>query len=212
MPKKHDINHRTKQERTNAKKCTRKKLKTGVILALLFVIGSLCACNQVKERIVVSYHQIDTIAAEKKPMWESCTVSVKNHLIGTEFYVLSSNGEYGIYETEAICSLSTFIHNKQIIQDLYEITSGSFSDEELTRLNQLIPQLKSNGAMLPIKPPDYNSMYRIESIEVSVSVDGLEEMNFLKNYDTWAGYPPKEYDELIQFIRNIYPNSAVLVR
>ncbi len=48
--------------------------------------------------------------------------------------------------------------------------------------------------------------------EVSVSADGLEEMSFLKNYDTWAGYPPKEYDELIRFIRNIYPNSAVLVR
>lgn len=193
--------------------CTEKwRMKIAIILLAFFLIGSLCACNQVNEPTSVSDHQIDTIIAEKEPMWESCTVSVINYLIGTEFYVLSSSGGYRIYGTKAICSLSTFIYNKQNIQDLYEITSGSFSDEELTRLNQLIPRLKNNGAMLPIMPPDDNSMYRIESIEVSVSADGLEEMSFLKNYDTWAGYPPKEYDELIRFIRNIYPNSAVLVR
>lgn len=190
-------------------------LKIGAMLSLLLLFGSFCACKTKNGDISpFSDSQAQNTSVNnviKDPMWGKCTVRVINYAIGTEFYVLSSNGKYSIYGTPAICSLFTF-NNKQDIHNITEIASGSISSNELLKLNKLIPLLKTNGVMLPIKAPENNSMYRIESIEVFVSVDDLEETHFFKNYDTWEGYPPKEYDELLTIVSNLYPNSSVLCR
>lgn len=195
------------------KDCTKKeRLKIGVILALFSLSCCLYACSlgNAGDSLFSDYQPVNTIV-EKEPMWERCTVRVINYAIGTELYVLCSNGEYSIYGTPAICSLSAFLHN-QGNQSITVIETGTLSTEALSELNTLVAPLISTGEMLPIKAPEGNSMYRIESIDVFVSVDDLAEAHFLKNYDTWEGYPPKEYDELLKYLANLYPNSSVLIR
>lgn len=182
-----------------------------IVVALLFLlfVGFLCACGSVDRKTQTSsMHQTDGICAENTD-WEKCTVRVVNYAIGTEFYVLRSNGEFGIYGTPAICSLDAFNQQKQ---DIKEILSGSLSKEKKEELNTIIAKLNYKGKMLSIPEADENAQYRIERIDVFVSVDDSEEAHFLKNYDSWEGYPQIEYDELIRFISGIFPSSAVLVR
>lgn len=183
--------------------------KRVIALSFILLVGSLCACGSVDQKTQTSFiHQTDGTSVENS-VWEKCTVRVVNYAIGTEFYVLHSNGEYVIYGTPAICSLDAFNQQKQ---DIKEILSGSLSKEKKEELNTIIAKLNYKGKMLPIPEPDENAQYRIERIDVFVSVDDSEEAHFLKNYITWDGYPQIEYDELIRFISGIYPSSAVLVR
>ena len=141
---------------------------------------------------------------DEKATWGKCTVRVINYLFGTEFYVLKSDGSYNIYRTPDICSLSAFNEGRCPVET---IMSSTLSDEELSKLKTILSTVYMEGRLLPIEEKEGG--YACEGIYFYISVDDSEEVSFVKDYFDWNDYPPKEYDELIQFAHSLSPQASV---
>ena len=197
-------------------KAFRKTVKGAACLVLLLlVLLILSACGHQPEDSAeltsAAAAQAETALSsaeapvDAEPSWEKCTVRVINYLFGTEFTVLHPDGSYGIYGTNAICSLSAF---NEGVCPVEEIRSGALSAEELEQLQTLLSSLYREGQMLPIE--ENWEAFEIEANYIYVSVDDSEEAFFLKGSIDWDGYPQKEYKELIRLVHSLYPESVVL--
>lgn len=166
----------------------------------------LNSCNtELEEHISAGKEPLPVEASSNvEPSWGKCTVRVINYLYGTEFYVLFSDGSYSISGTPAICSLEAF---NEAICPVKSIQKSTLSDEELEELKTILSSVYMEGYLLPIEE---SCDFAFEGSYVYVSVDDSEEVFFLKYYTEWDGYPIKEYDELIQLVHSLYPQSVIL--
>lgn len=187
-------------------------------LAGLLPFLALSSCNPELEKATslnspeASYNHIHTgkeplpmeVFSNVEPSWEKCTVRVVNYLFGTEFYVLFSDGSYSISGTPAICSLAAFNEARCPVES---IKTSTLSDEELEELQIILSSLYTKGHLVTVEE---RRDVVFEGSYVYVSVDDSEEVFFLKYYTEWDGYPIKEYDELIQLVHSLYPQSVIL--
>ena len=197
------------------------------LIILLFELFVLCSCSltigKTEELTNKELEAAETptnadpvlpISSEptntEQPAWRTCTVRVIYWLLGSEIYVLDADGTYSIYTTPEICdSLSSF-YDGSCPTELR--MSGVLSKSEYAELQTILPSIYTKGKMSPVGEP-YESMYAFDCrLDVYISVDNSEEAYVLKNYTNWEGYPQKEYDDLIEFLKSLDPDSIILNR
>ncbi len=196
---------------------------TVLILPLLNGCGSVVekpVSPVLTEQIATEPSNFETLASLSPPVetepivaeqtWKSCTIRVIYWLQGSEVYVFHCDGTYSMYITPNICdNLSSFTEGTLPFD---EWKSGSLSETEREELGAIVSSVYAGGEMLPVGEP-YESLYAIDCrLDVYFSVDGSEEAHILKNYTTWESYPRKEYDDLIEFLKRLDPESPILRR
>ena len=90
--------------------------------------------------------------------------------------------------------------------------SGVLSKTEFEKLQTILSSIYVDGQMLPVIEPNESVHAFWEPIDIYISVDNSEEAYIQKNYTAWDGYPQKEYDDLIEFLKSLDPDSIILNR
>ncbi len=207
---------------------TSKRMQVISCLALLvYLLFILCACSTVigksdvptnnepqASETRISAEPILPLSPEstitEQPSWETCTVRVNYCLFGSEIYILKSDGSYSLYTSPDNCSNKTKWNDGGYSIEL--IKSDSLSETERKELLSIMSSIFIDGQMLPVIEPNESVNTFWEAIDVYISVDDSEEAHVLKNYTSWEGYPQKEYDDLIEFLKSLDPDSIILNR
>lgn len=195
-------------------------------LIILFLF-SLCACQSANGASPVQPAHEPEITEPRRSMEPSlspapeptpseqhtrktCTVRVIYWLFGSEIYVIDTDGAYSFYVTPEICdSLSSF-YDGSCPTELR--MSGVLSKTEFEKLQTILSSIYVDGQMLPVIEPNESVHAFWEPIDIYISVDNSEEAYIQKNYTAWDGYPQKEYDDLIEFLKSLDPDSIILNR
>ena len=187
-----------------------KKVSALILTIVLLLLLSLCSCDKpsllsdekgsTDKKEVVEHNEI---------AWKECTVSVVNFLIGTEIYVLRSDGSASIYYTSDICSASAFINDECPTVSLFSDIESS--PERIDVFNEAITLIYSNGTLLPVEN-EYEDQSKIDGEPrlVFVTVDGSEEVQFVKNYSAENDSPLYKYRPLMTILHDLFPTSTVL--